>query len=341
MTVPIRICVASVLLAALAGARTAPAQAGPRTDPAGFRADVDYLSSEKLGGRGAGTPGGARAIAHLETRMRELGLKRLRGLTRGRVQQFVARDPRPRTYRADGTGLSLVVCGEAEELELTRQVLPFGGSGDGRVEAPVVFAGYGLRIKELRHDDYANLDVQGKVVLVLRGAPDWREPGSKFRAHRQALHFETKMENARARGAVGFLLCNRRARSKPSGGGEDISNALLALGAADIPSMWITVETAERLLSADGRNGSGPVRLAKALPPHGELQDCAVRMRVDMGPPRPALETANVVGLLVGRDPKLARQFLVVAAHHDHLGRGSFGSLGGPAAVGQVHPGAG
>jgi Zn-dependent M28 family amino/carboxypeptidase len=58
-----------------------------------------------------------------------------------------------------------------------------------------------------------------------------------------------------------------------------------------------------------------------------------------MAGPRPDLQSANLVGLLRGSDPELASEYIVIGAHHDHLGRGAFGSLARDA-VGQVHPGA-
>ena len=63
-------------------------------------------------------------------------------------------------------------------------------------------------------------------------------------------------------------------------------------------------------------------------------------LSVALEPCWPDRETANVVGVLPGSDPSLAEQVVVVGAHHDHLGRGAYGSLGGPSAVGAVHPGA-
>ena len=67
---------------------------------------------------------------------------------------------------------------EERVVALGREAVPFAGSGDGEVRGELVFAGFGLRIDELDHDDYRDLDVRGRVVLVLRGAPGWRQSDS-------------------------------------------------------------------------------------------------------------------------------------------------------------------
>lgn len=319
----------------------APPQAALRSqedDVARLRADVEFLAGPECDGRAAGTPGGARAARYVAERMRSIGLRPLPG-SGCYLQRFVAPDPRPRDYVRRATGLA-VHDGEAfEDLALERDVLPFRGSADGEVEAEVVFAGYGLRAPEQGLDDYRGLDVAGKVVLVLRGAPRSAEVRRALRKRRAAVLFRSKMAAAREAGAIGFLLCD--AVQKGSRGGEDLRVALRARGEAGIPAMWISRAAARRLVARSGVEFDELQRRADRGEASGVLLEGArVRMRVRMGEPRPGLATANVVGWLPGRSGELARQYVVVGAHYDHLGRGFFGSLGGPPARGRLHPGA-
>lgn len=269
--------------------------------------------------------------------MRDLGLRPSPG-SGCYFQRFVAPDPRPRDYVPAATGLALHDGEAFEDLRLGRDVLPFRGSADGEVEAEVVFAGHGLRAPDQGLDDYRGLDVSGKVVLVLRGAPRAAEVRSALRGHRSALLFRSKMAAARDAGAVGFLLCDvseKRAR------GEDLRVALRARGEAGVPAMWISRETARRIVARSGRSFEELVARADRGEAAGVvLEGARVRMRVRMGEPRPGLPTANVVGWLPGRSPELADEYVVVGAHYDHLGRGFFGSLGGDPAHGRLHPGA-
>ena len=120
-----------------------------------------------------------------------------------------------------------------------------------------------------------------------------------------------------------------------------IKAASTARGGAEIPAAWVSREVADTLLAGPGGSLSErQIALDRsARTAAGPQPDRVVRLRVSMGPPRPELETANVVGLSVGSDPVLREEYVVIGAHHDHLGRGEVGSLA-PEMVGVVHPGA-
>src|SRR5262245_21405647 len=138
---------------------------------AAYRGDVFALCGEAMAGRAAGTEGDAQAIRHLETRIRALGLLPLAG--KGLRQEFLAPDPLPADC-LPGTALSCAVAGEAERpLQLFAQWCPFPFAADGAVRAEVVFAGHALALPQLGLDDFAGLDVRGKIVLALRGGPRW------------------------------------------------------------------------------------------------------------------------------------------------------------------------
>jgi len=152
--------------------------------------------------------------------------------------------------------------------------------------------------------------------------------------------FATKMAHAATAGAVGFLLCDRAVDSREAAA-RQLSRALRVRGDSLIPAFWISRRAASEWLAC--RSG-GLDDLQARIDVDDESVRCrthiTAQLAVAMDPPPPARRTANVVGVLRGHDPDLAREFVVVGAHHDHLGRGSVGSLGGPAAVGKIHPGA-
>src|SRR5262249_40670228 len=148
-------------------------------------------------GRAAGTDGDAQALRYLETRFRALGLLPLAGASLR--QGFLVADPLPADC-LPGTALSCAVAGEAARpLQLGAQWCPFSFAAGGGVRAEVVFAGHALALPQLGLDDFAGLDVRGKVVVALRGGPRWGAPDAPVRALMPQLTFAAKAANAARR----------------------------------------------------------------------------------------------------------------------------------------------
>jgi hypothetical protein len=97
--------------------------------------------------------------------------------TDGFLQPFEA--PGRASYGSDN-GMVFHHSGGETVLERDKHFQPFGLSGNGSAKGPLVFAGYGIRSEEHGYDDYAGLDVRGKVVLILRHEPQEKDPQSKF-----------------------------------------------------------------------------------------------------------------------------------------------------------------
>ena len=318
------------LLMSIAG----PLCAGsPQAQPEPYRQDVFALCGKGMDGRGTGTPGGEAAIAYLVTRMEALGLRPFGGSFRG---DFEVDDPRRGFLPA--TACTLRIDGAEFALAAGEQFAPFRFSRDGEVEAEVVFAGHGIVCAEAGIDDYAGLDATGRAVLVLRGGPDWRTRPFPAMA-RELLTFATKARTAAGQGAVAMLLVDR---ADPGVAEAAVATALRAVGDGQLPAAWLSRRAAAALFAAgaaglaaaqeqlDGREPPAGIRVALA-------PGARVHLRVAMGP---KLRTANVVGLWRGSDRELAGEFVVVGAHHDHIGRGEYASLAGGDAARQVHPGA-
>jgi hypothetical protein len=317
---------ALVLLACACGPRlaTRPAPEGG-FDPARARAEVAWLADPARAGRGTGTSGGAEAAAWIAERLAEAGLRPAFGGSF--LQPF---DAPHRARLGDGNALS--VGGAAAVLD--RDWVPFGFSDDGTVEAELVWAGWGITAPELGYDDYAGLDVKGKIVVVAQDFPRERDASSPFRAPRAYRYGEWRYKaiNAREHGAAALvgvrdLWAHDGKEDLPPWRGQVSSRAGIvaarataaALGAAgvDVPALAAPSER-------DGRPRSRPLGLTARL---------TVRVVHERA------ETANVAAILPGRDPAVAGECVVVGAHHDHLGHGGDASLA-PDQLGTVHPGA-
>src|SRR6266542_4940465 len=167
MPSPVRSRLAFVLLLASAcgprlATRPLPRVEGEGFDPARARAEVEWLADPARTGRGIGTPGGPAAAAWVAVRFAGAGLRP--AFDASYLQSFDA------PYRATlGEKNGLTVGGAAAALAV--DFVPFGFSDDGEVEGELVFAGYGISAPELGYDDYAGLDVKGKIVLVAQDFP--------------------------------------------------------------------------------------------------------------------------------------------------------------------------
>jgi hypothetical protein len=283
-------------------------------------------------GRAAGTPGADRAAAYLAAEFRHLGL-RAAGDAGGFLQPFAVL-----------TGVRLVP-GAALEMTTPRDpprtfaggqaFLPFAFSADGDVAGDVAFAGHGITAPPLGYDDYAGLDVRGKVVLLMTGEPREADPQGPFRPAEYFHYTELrhKVLNAREHGAAAVVIVEHPGRgdrlaalrgTAPSWGIlavsalREVADALLGAARLDLADLHARIE----------RVGAPASRV---LP--------GVRARIRATLLRERGTTANVVGLLPGADPALAAEAVVVGAHYDHLGRGSPFSLA-PERADAIHPGA-
>ena len=96
------------------------------------------------------------------------------------------------------------------ELKLHEDFTPMALGGSGKFSAPLVFAGYGITAEDAGYDDYADIDVKGKAVLILRKEPQQDNPKSKFNGKRPSVHatFRQKVANAQKHGAAAVIVVN-------------------------------------------------------------------------------------------------------------------------------------
>ncbi|WP_425615822.1 M20/M25/M40 family metallo-hydrolase [Anatilimnocola sp. NA78] len=180
-----------------------------------LKSTVGYLSSDELGGRGVGTEGLDKAAEYLAGEFRKLGLKTdlFDGTPFQKFEITITTEMGP----AKQNFLSLVgpaAAGSQEpekvEFKLGDDFNPLAAGGSGAFSTDVVFAGYGITAKELDYDDYKDLNVEGKIVIILRKEPQQQDAKSKFNGDKPSPHavFMKKMSNANDHGAAGVIFVN-------------------------------------------------------------------------------------------------------------------------------------
>jgi hypothetical protein len=284
------------------------------------------LSAPELGGRGALTTGLDRAAEFIAARFAVLGLSPAGdgGTFFQAVEIPLPQRPSPQTRLAIGEGA----------LDLGVDFAPNAGTAATRASGPLIFIGYGFQLPGVR-DDFAGLDLRGKVVLCLRPPLGPRQlPLPDGRALFDSVPTARLLENAVARGAVGVLFVDAQGAPDDPAAIEPLP-AFALEDVSAIASFHVRATAIDRLLApshttvaalASASAAGGPPRLALST---------SATFAVVWAPPR--VKGRNVIGLLPGADPALAREAVVVGAHYDHLG---WGDEGGSLDGHRIHPGA-
>ena len=298
--------------------------AGRSVDASRLEGHVRVLADDAMQGRGTGTPGYDRAAQYVAEQMQEIGL--VPGGRGGYLQPvpFLRGD-----VRANACSFALVRGGESVPFEVGRDVLfsPDYLRTKWTTEAPLVFAGYGVAAPELQYDDFAGLDVRGKVLVAFRGAPP-RFPNDERAYYSNGL---VKEQLAAARGAIGILQItkpddearapwgrNVRQSKLPgfrwidAGGAPSNTQAAIELSASFSPQAEPRVFEGSPKTYAQAVADADSSRV-QSFPLAWSVK--AVRVTDHSRAASP-----NVVGILRGSDPKLRNECIVISAHLDHLG---------------------
>ena len=177
-----------------------------------LRADIKFLASEELRGRSVTDETIEVAAGYLVERMQGIGLKT--DLVDGKARQPFSVKLGSSVGDAEDNELTLSTDGENTDTKLVRLnhgLMPLAlGSSKANVSGPVVFAGYGITAPRLEYDDYAGIDADGAIVIILRKEPQASDPESKFSGTQNTRHafFATKIQNAIKHGAKAILLVN-------------------------------------------------------------------------------------------------------------------------------------
>ncbi len=297
-------------------------------DEAFLREAVAEFSADEMAGRGPGTAGDSLARAYLAERLAELGLE----------PAFVDEAGQPSwEQRFPVLGFTSALP-ETWSFETPAGTLAFrrdeeyaGGTGlqEPAVEienAELVFVGYGIEAPEEDWDDFKGADLRGKMLLMLNDDPNW-DP-ELFAGDRKLYYgrWTYKYESAARQGAAGAIIIHTTPSAgypwavvKSSWSGEQVEAP-----AGDEPRVpfraWLTEDAAARLVAAAGQDLISLVEAARSREFRPVPLDARTSIQFDVAVRE--TETANVAGILRGRDPQLAERAIVFSAHHDHLGIG-------------------
>jgi hypothetical protein len=317
---------ALLMLPAVAGAQ--PDAAAIADSATHIEADVRFLGDDLLEGREAGTRGYDMAAHYVASQYRQIGLE-----PGGADGSYYQRVPLIRGVREkEGAAFRIERGTDVLEFVFEDEYLPAVNfsSATASVTAPMVFVGQAVYAPQHQHDDFAGVDVKGKIAVVLSNAPaSFPDAERAYHAHRTE-----KWRELEERGAIGMILLGDPERESKRPWSLDAPNwkrpfmrRLDADGrpADDFPGLRVrvsaSVHTAERIFAGSPHTAEEVFAMLEA----GELRsfDLAGEATLSTHATLDRLESNNVVARLPGSDPSLAKEHIVLTAHLDHVGFGA------------------
>jgi Zn-dependent M28 family amino/carboxypeptidase len=292
-------------------------------NPDRIRAHVRFLADDLLEGRGTGARGGDIAAHYIATQFALYGLE-----PAGDDGGYLQRVDFTGVQTQDGTTAALVPeHGSSEELTRgTDYVVGNQTQTDSvDIDAPIVFAGYGIDAPEFRWDDFKGVDVKGKVILVIVNEPPSKDP--KFFAAETMTYYGRwtyKFEEAARKGAIGALIIHRT--DLASYGWNVVrsswSNEMVYLANDKDPKLeaaaWIQWDVARRIFADSGLKLDDMVALAGTR--KFKARELPVRFKAHIESHVRKFVSYNVVAMIPGTDPGPPTQAVMYTAHYDHLG---------------------
>ena len=288
---------------------------------------VKVLADDNLQGRETGSEGLRQAEQYIVEQVKKDGLQAAGSQESGGTSFYQPVRFESRQIVEKDSSLALVRNGKDEPLILGEDAL-FSTRVDlaPEVASPLVFVGYGLAIPEKNYDDLAGLDLKDKVVVMVSGSPADMPPPL-------ASHYQSSAERWKAlrkAGAIGVIAL-------PNPAAMDIPWSRMALSRTR-PSMGLTDpqlnETAGEKLVVVFNPEKADLLFAGSAHTFQEIADLAkdrkplprfplsVSLKAKAAVENKEVESANVIARWQGSDPKLAREYVVLSAHIDHLGIG-------------------
>jgi len=300
--------------------------------PDGLLAHIKILASDEFEGRAPGTKGEELSVKYITDQFKQIGLKP--GNPDGSYTQEV-----PLVGIKSEPKMSLAISGKTTELRYPDDFVASSARLQSEIKidkSDVVFVGYGIVAPEYGWDDYKDVDVSGKTILMLIGDPPVPNPKDasklddkmfKGKAMTYYGRWTYKYEIAARKGAAGAVIIHETEPAaypysvvKSSWGKEnyEIDNPDKNMDAVPVRS-WITLDVAKKLLADSGQDFEALKKSAVTKEFRPILLN--TKANIEIKQTLRSFKSRNVIGKLDGSDPKLQDEYVIYTAHWDHLGR--------------------
>jgi aminopeptidase YwaD len=276
---------------------------------------IKYLASDKLEGRFPGTIGGTLAMDYISKEFRTYGITPFGDSSYIQPVEMITD-----LQLGKNNNLEFSKDGESINLIIEKGWIPLGFTSNGKMSGEMVFLGYGISAPDLNYDDYKDIDVSGKIVVIITSSPTSTATNNTFFQY-ESLY--KKLSKARDNKAAGIIVISGHET-------EDVLPKLtysLARQSSGIPIVKVKRYFIEEIfsdLNLDFKKIQNDIN-SKQKPNSFALGKWSAKAIVNVEQVK--ARTGNVIGYLEGNDPALKNQVIVLGAHYDHLGWGRENSL--------------
>jgi Zn-dependent M28 family amino/carboxypeptidase len=307
----------------------------PKVDQARVLDHIKALASDEMEGRSPGSAGEEKTVAYLETQFKQIGLQP--GNPDGTYIQKVplvgitGAQTSPLTFTKGAQKLGLKW--RDDVVAWSRHVAPAASIAG----SDVLFAGYGVEAPEYNWNDFKDVDVKGKTIVVLISDPAIPDPANPAGLDAKMFNGKAmtyygrwtyKFEQGARKGAAAVLIVHE---TGPAGYGFNVVQGNLSerfdliapdknMGRASVEG-WITTDAAKKLFALGGQDFDALKK--QALSRDFRPVPLGVKASMSLANTLRTIDSRNVVAKLEGSDPALKDEYVVYSAHWDHLGVGA------------------
>jgi Zn-dependent M28 family amino/carboxypeptidase len=306
----------------------------PKFDGGEILARIKALSADEFEGRKPGTPGEERTVKYLEDQFRQIGLKP--GAADG---TFIQKVPLVGITGANTQPLTITKGTQKQTFKWKDDVVAWTkrvAEGAAIENSDLIFAGYGVTAKEYSWDDFKDVDVKGKTIIVLVNDPQVPDAADPSRLDPQLFNGKAmtyygrwtyKFEEGARRGAAGILIVHEE---KPAGYPFGVVQGNLEekfdlvtpdknMNRASIEG-WVTLDTAKKILKMAGQDFDALKKQSLSR----DFRPVTLNLKASLGVRNTlrTIDSRNVLAKLEGSDPRLRDEYVIYTAHWDHLGIG-------------------
>ena len=296
--------------------------------PALLKKHIDYLASDKLKGRNTPSDGLDSAAVYIANEFAMLGIEKVNGTYFQEIPLCTRDLDIENSYFRISDGK------EIKEFKLKIDYNPLEMTDDRNITSSIVFVGYGITAPEFGYDDYEGLDVNGKVVLVMKHEPGEKDLSSVFNGDRDTDHsqLKVKLKNAQEHGAIGLLLVtdplnhlliSPQGHPWPSLFFKSMPSSKFPINICSqeksIPAIQVGEEVIKYLFGSIDSLKCLQQEIDSTLSPksfHLANTNCDLNTKIKVN----NYTAKNVVGIIKGSDKKLKNELLVIGGHYDHVG---------------------
>jgi len=288
---------------------------------------IDYLASDSMKGRNTPSRELDLAADYIAKEFESMGIQKVNGSYFQNIS-FCTKN-----LDVINSSLKISLGENSKNFDLKTDFTPFEATANLGVDAEIVFAGYGITATEYNYDDYKDIDVKGKIVLILKHEPAEKDMKSPFMGDQDTKYSfpSYKLENAMSHGAVGVLLVTdplNHIMLTPQGypwpslskfRPQDKLPFDLCINKPSVPFVQVGESVIKFLFGSVDSLKNIQRRIDQNLKPNSYIiasSKCELATKLIIH------ETVakNVVGYIEGRNPKLKSELVIIGGHYDHVG---------------------